>query len=316
MLIAIFAAKSLIVLYETVATFQLVPSLVPREDLSEANAWTLSAHRTAQILGPLMGGALMALSGIRLCIFVNTLSFAATLFYTMSMKNLDQLITGKDPSEKPAPISMGHMMQNFADSIKFIWQSPVFKPFVALMFLWNLSPLTRGSPSMTYYFTVTHHYNPAQYGTVIAMFGVFAVFGFLASSFVYKKFSFSLTFSKSFMIQAAVGTLACFSLLFPQGFITFYAFACVAGSLLSMGTFMIRQTMIPIEKSGAINSTLRMLFMSAAPISSFFQGFLLKYTGVGISFFFGVLCFWGACYYAQKLCNTGLVKDSLIGKAA
>jgi predicted MFS family arabinose efflux permease len=64
----------------------LVNSLVPREDLFNAIALQSSVFNLSKILGPSMGGVLIALVGIANCFFVNAVSFLALILTLVLME--------------------------------------------------------------------------------------------------------------------------------------------------------------------------------------------------------------------------------------
>jgi predicted MFS family arabinose efflux permease len=64
----------------------LVNSLVPREDLFNAIALQSSVFNLSKILGPSMGGILIALVGIANCFLVNAVSFLALIFTLVLME--------------------------------------------------------------------------------------------------------------------------------------------------------------------------------------------------------------------------------------
>ena len=111
----------------------------------------------------------MGFSGITLCILINLMSFAATLYFVFRMKNLNALIKGERLGESNPPFTVAGIMENFSCSLRFIWHSPLFKPFIGFMFLWNLSALVPSSPTLTYYFTELKHFSSAEYGIVMSL---------------------------------------------------------------------------------------------------------------------------------------------------
>ena len=67
----------------------------------------------------------------------------------------------------------------------------------------------------------------------------------------------------------------------PLGQALVFGLSRVGSSVLSMGSFLIRQTEVPREKLGAVNASIRMHFMAGAPLSALFQGFIIKHFRVG-----------------------------------
>jgi len=296
----VFVAKTMMITFETVTTFQLVPALVPPGDLSQANTWFLSSLRGIQIVGPLTAGVLMTVLGVRACVALNILSFGATLYFVYSMKNLTAMIEGPEPQPKP-PVRLQSMIDNFTQSASYVWKSELFRPFIFLMFFWNLSSLIPNTPSIIYYFTADHHFTPAEYGLVVSLIGIFGIAGYLLSGPLYERVSFNKAFVGSCLWQATLGTVSLAFLPTPLAMSIVFAVSRMGSSVLNMGTFLIRQTRVPKARMGGVNSCLRMFFMSAAPVSAFCQGIILHKFGVALSFALGAACLWGTVWYAREV---------------
>jgi MFS transporter, DHA3 family, macrolide efflux protein len=299
---AIFVAKTCMLVFETVGTFQLIPALVPEETLSGANTWFLSAQRLIQILGPLSGGVMMSYGGFRICILVNLLSFGATLYFVFGMKNLSELIHSRGyGSQGGGPMTTRAVLGSFLESVRYIWKSPVFRPFVYLMFFWNLSSLCPGTPSLTYYFCGLKHFSAARYGVVVSLVGLFSIAGFAISDHIYQRFDFFRSFVGGCWFQAIVASVSVLFFGYPGALAVIFALSRGGSSIVSMGTFLLRQTEVPKSQIGAVNASIRMFFMIAAPLSAYLQGILITKYGVGVSFALGALCLFGAGWYAQAV---------------
>ncbi|NBX68104.1 MAG: MFS transporter [Proteobacteria bacterium] len=300
-LMVIFTAKTLMITFETVTTFQLVPALVSEHDLNEANSWFLSSQRLIQILGPLTAGLLMSVSGIRSCVIVNMLSFLATLFFVLRLKNLNELIEGSDLKSPARKMTVGGVIDSFIDSIKYVWTSPLFKPFILMMFVWNLSSLVPNTPSIVYYFTIEKRLSSTEYGAIASMFGLVGILGFLWSGKLYQKLFFYRPFVYGALFFATTGALSIIFFNQPYILAVVFALSRIGSSIVTMGTFFLRQTHIPKSKMGGINAALRMFFMSSAPISALLQGFLIKAFNVRISFAVGAVFLWLTVWYSKKV---------------
>lgn len=298
----VFTAKTLMITFETVTTFQLIPALVKPQDLSQANTWFLSSLRFVQVVGPLTGGVLMSALGVRSCILANVLSFGATLYFVFHMKNLSKLIDGEDnTARRRHRHSAANVLKNFTESLKVIRNSAVFRPFIVLMFLWNLSPLIPNTPSLTYYFTGAKHFTSAEYGSVVSLIGIFGIIGYLIASLTYDRIDFYRAFVGSSVWQASLATLALCFVRHPIALAVVFAMSRTGSAILNMGTFLIRQTRVPKSKMGGVNACLRMFFMSAAPVSALMQGYLIDKFGVGVSLAMGAMCLWGVAYFARAV---------------
>lgn len=315
----IFAAKTLMITFETVATFQLIPALVNNEDLNEANSWFLSSQRVIQILGPVSAGALLAVSGLEACVWANILSFMATLFFVLKMKNLNQIIEGHTELSTYKKMTVGGVIDSFIDSVKYVWQSSLFRPFILMMFVWNLSSLLPNTPSLIYYFTVEKNFNSTEYGTIASTFGLIGILGYLVSGKLYQKHFFYRPFVLGSFLFALLGTASIVFFDRPYILAAIFAFSRIGSSVVTMGTFFLRQTNIPRSKMGGVNSALRMFFMSAAPLSALLQGFLIKHFSVRTSLFLGALCLWATVWFSRKVAVAYIAvgyKKSTLPKAA
>lgn len=303
----IFAAKTLMITFETVATFQLIPALVSDHDLNEANSWFLSSQRLIQILGPLIAGILMSTRGIQTCVIANIVSFLATLFFVLRLKNLNEIIIKSEGPSIKKPLSIGGVLDSFIDSVKFVWHSPLFKPFILMMFVWNFSALIPNTPSLIYYFTVEKHFTSAEYGTVASVFGFFGILGLLLSGKLYRKYNFHAPFVYGTAFLATMGTLSILFYDHPYVLTAIFAISRIGSSTVTMGTFFLRQTNIPKGKIGGTNAALRMFFMSSAPLSALLQGFLIKHFSVKVSLIIGCILLWATVWYSFKVAKAYLI---------
>ncbi|MFM8270610.1 MAG: MFS transporter [Pseudomonadota bacterium] len=301
LLLAVFTAKTLMIFFETIATFQLIPSLVSEQDLSEANSWFLSAQRLVQIVGPMVAGIVMASVGLTSCIGLNILSFSATLYFVMKLKNLDELLGEERISGNWRKITLGDIANNFTESFQFVWKSSIFRPFVLMMFLWNFSSVGYNQPTITHYFSILKNFSADQFGLIISVFQGFGFLGLLMSGPLYKKFGFTGSFVGGTIWLSGFTSLSILFFDSPLVLASLMAVSKMGSSIFSSGTFYIRQTNVPKSRMGGVNACLRMLFMSATPISCFIQPILVETFGSLVSLIFGALCLWGTAYFAWKV---------------
>ena len=305
-LMTVFLVKSFTILFETVVTFRLIPAVVGPGDLPLANSWFLSSLRVVQVLGPLLGGAVMTFVGIRGCIAINILSFIATTGFVFRSQGLRSLLIEDSEGDERAHgrtvlFSFSKVIDEFTESLRFIAASPLFRAFVPLMFLWNLSPFITGTPSITYYFTVRRGFTAIEYGAVVSLIGLLGIVGYAVGSYMYDRYRFSQVFVASALWQAAMGTLSLLFFALPSVFALSFAISRAGSSTLNMGTFLVRQTRIPKGRAGGVNTALRMLFMTAAPVSALMQGWLIDTVGVFVPLMLGAACLWGTLRYAQRV---------------
>ncbi len=87
----------------------LASELVPREHYHNAVTWRSSTFHVSTILGPAVGGALIALGGPRI---------AYAVVVVLTVAGLAALLAVRPRPRPPAPA--GHLLQNLADGVRFV----------------------------------------------------------------------------------------------------------------------------------------------------------------------------------------------------
>jgi MFS family permease len=103
-----------------------VPHLVDEQYLPQANSWLQSAENFVVVLGPLIGGILIAVLGTTPALFVDMLSFlgSALLIAMIHRKS-------KQDRVQSAPSSL---LQPLWEGFQYVWQTPVLR-YGSLLFL-------------------------------------------------------------------------------------------------------------------------------------------------------------------------------------
>ncbi|HEY3302206.1 MAG TPA: MFS transporter [Candidatus Binatia bacterium] len=139
----------------------LVNSLVPREELFNAIALQSSVFNFSKILGPSLGGILIALVGIATCFFINAVSFVA-LIATLVMMELP-------PWE--APTRQGGIWSEIQEGYRYLRGDRRLFSIVMLSYVVALvgAPYTRFIPVFA---TNILHVGPAGFGLLMAAPGI------------------------------------------------------------------------------------------------------------------------------------------------
>jgi MFS family permease len=114
----------------------LVNGLVPKEDLSNAIALHASVFNLSRIIGPSIGGLVIALVGVAGCFFVNALSFLA-LIATLLMMEL--------PPWNPSP-STGGLWREVNEGFSYLRSNSQMFSIIALSYVVALV----GAPYVTF----------------------------------------------------------------------------------------------------------------------------------------------------------------------
>ncbi|MGC4191564.1 MAG: MFS transporter [Thermomicrobiales bacterium] len=102
----------------------LIPSLVPRTELTGAATVANLAMQTAAIAGPPLGGFLIGWHGMTICYGADAASFVAVIIAAWRIRT------------RPAPIVMPQRsLAAIADGFRFLWTTPILLSVMALDFV-------------------------------------------------------------------------------------------------------------------------------------------------------------------------------------
>ncbi len=160
-LLALVAASATLVTFFEPAGRSSVPSLVHASDLLQANAWMGTALNLQVALGTLLGGALVALVGVRGALAVDAASFLASAALLIGLPRL-----------RAAPQGEGGGLLAFgADGLRFAWRTRVVRTFVIVLFL-GVAFAAVENVALVFLIRETLGGGPFAFGLVSAAFGI------------------------------------------------------------------------------------------------------------------------------------------------
>lgn len=123
MLAALGAATSA---FDGPARQALVPALVPREDLPNALGLNQIMFQSASVLGPSLGGVLIAASGVGAAYLFNAISFLCVLIALAQLRNVPVL-----EHHERAEVSL----RSVREGLRFVFTSPMIRSTMLLDFI-------------------------------------------------------------------------------------------------------------------------------------------------------------------------------------
>ena len=259
-----------------------------KKDLSNAIALNSSIFNLARLLGPAIGGLLIAAAGEGWCFFTDGFSYLAVIFALMAMR----IKTG---TPRPA----GNALNQFKEGLKYAAGS---KPIRSLISLISLVSLV-GVPYAVLMpvFAARLGGGPHTLGLLMAASGLGALIG--ALSLAARKSVLGL----SRLIPAAtvifgLGLIAfSFSHRLWLSFILLVITGC--GFMLQMASSnTILQTIVDDDKRGRVMSLFIMAFMGSAPFGSLLAGGLSETLGAQATLRIGgFCCLAGAFWFHSQL---------------
>ncbi len=244
------------------------PSLVPKENLSNAIALNSAVINGSRLFGPAIGGVLIGLVGEGLCFLLNGISYLGVIIALLAM----QLPAHKTKSEKQ------HIWHDLQKGFHYVSRHIPIRTLLMLMSVISFF----GLPLMTFL--------PAYVKDILN--GDSQLLGILLSCIGIGSFSAAIYLAarKSVIGLAKVIMFAALILGVTLLLLSFIdipwlaAVVCIpAGfsiiiTVASINTLL--QTLSDEDKRGRVMGYLAMTFTGIAPVGSMMLGFIEKYTGL------------------------------------
>lgn len=269
----------------------VVEMIERREDLANAIALNSSMVNAARLLGPSIGGVIIAAVGEGWCFMIDAVSYVAVIASLLAMKITPRMT---------APIREANVLQQLREGWKYV---AGFAPIRDVLLLLALVSLV-GMPYtvlMPVFANEILHGGPNTLGLLMAASGVGALIG----AFVLAARKSVLGLGKYIPLTAAA---------FGVGLIAFSFSRVLWLSLLLMIVtgfgFMIQmaasntvlQTIVEEDKRGRVMSFYTMAFMGTAPFGSLLAGSVAARIGAPHTLLFGGAgCILGALWFATSL---------------
>lgn len=176
----------------SVAAPALVPALVPRDALAEANGRLELARSAAFTAGPALAGALVAWAG------------APTAFVLAAVLSMSAVGLLLRLAEAPRPAaSQRHPLLDVRDGARFVWQHELLRPMLMTGAVFNISWFVLQAGYVPYAVRVLG-LGAQAVGFTLAMYGAGMVAGALLTSRVVAR----LPFGRAIQIGPAVAVVA------------------------------------------------------------------------------------------------------------
>jgi len=267
-----------------------VDMLNDREDLSNAIALNSSMVNVARLIGPSIGGILIALFGEGTCFLINALSYIAVLFSLVMMK-----LPAWERSSRQKESPFLQFKEGFFYTLNFM-------PIRTILLLLSVMSLVAGGVQalMPVFARDIFHGGSKTLGLLMAASGLGALTGaiFLAG----RKNVLGL----SKIIAYASGLFGVSILIFSR--IPFLMIALPIllfsgfGMMVQMAASNIMlQTIVEEDKRGRVMSFYTMAFMGLSPFGSLFSGLLATRIGVENTLLWGgIFCIIAAILFASQ----------------
>lgn len=259
----------------------LMPELIPKEELIEANSARGGFDAASTILGPVLGGIIYGVWGIKGVFYINGISFIISAVFSMFI-NYKRKVVEKDK------ISMKIFLNENSQVLKFIVNKKgLFQLFIfAMTSNFLLAPLF--DIVMPYILKKEVGFTSQQYGYIMGFLAVGILLGNIGISLYFKRLGLKRLMKTGFILENILRVAVC-GLVLPKvvdiyggpswmlfisiaiGFIAMEFFNAFVNTSISTNI----QKLVPDEMRSRFFSIMGMFSQGAIPIGAFVFGVLL-----------------------------------------
>ena len=244
----------------SVAAPALLPQLVPRADLAQANGRIELARSLAYAGGPALAGALVAGAGAGSAFAAAAaLSVAAVLLLTRL----------QEPAPAAAPPPLRHPLVELRHGAAFVWAQPLLRPILLTAVVWNLAWCVLQAAYVPY--AMSHlGLGPQGVGFTLAAYGAGMVLGALGA----RRLIPALPYGQAVLLGPLVSVAAVLVMLASLGWPTpwlagasFFLFG--AGPIIwTISSTTLRQHVTPSELLGRVGAIFLTVNAGVRPLGS------------------------------------------------
>ncbi|MEK4628426.1 MAG: MFS transporter [Solibacillus sp.] len=254
----------------------MITKLVNEEHRQRFNAINSILSSGCFMIGPALGGAIIALSSTDVAMWINGVTFFLCAWLLSLLPNIETTY-----NKTRSIVTLTMIRHDFYTVWQFIKKHPALRTFIMLYSVTLMIAYSLDSQEMSF-LKQFHEVSDTSYGVIVSLTGIGAIIGgFAAAAFVHKLSlttyigaGFSLTLLSYFIFYASpiliIGIIAFITLGF------FMAFS-------NTGYATLYQKSIPTELMGRFGSTLK-LFESSIQISlTLLLGFLAEWFSIQLT---------------------------------
>ncbi|HLK43806.1 MAG TPA: MFS transporter [Thermoleophilia bacterium] len=267
------ALRGIVLVLDAPARQALTFQMVGRDELPNAVALNSSLFNAARVVGPAVGGVLVATAGVGWCFGLNAASYLAVLAGLLMMRR-DELFPVGRAADAPT------FLRGTAEALAFVWRSPLLlvsltTVFVVSTFSFNFNVLL---PVLA---RTTLDSGPGTFGIVTAFFGAGALTGALIAASLSRA-------SRRAMLLGAAGLGLAQLLVAPEASlasVSLFLFAAgMAFTVWSASANAILQLNSPDHIRGRVIGLYYFAFNGSGPAGGLLAGWLAAKGGTELAF--------------------------------
>ncbi len=269
---ALAALNGLVVVLDTPSRQAFTVQMVGRSELPNAVALNSSLFNASRIMGPGLGGLIIATAGVGLCFVINAASYLAVLAALLVMR-ADDLHPVSRPEGRQT------VLRGLLDGLDYARRTPPVRLVLLLMLVVSTISINFNVllPVLT---SRTLHAGPEVFGLVSACFGAGALIGALLSATLGRA-SWPVLLGGAGVLGLGEVALAPQRHLVPA--LLILAAIGAAFSLYTSNSNTTLQLHVPDHLRGRVLSIYAYVFFGTAPLGGVFTGWLSERDGTGVT---------------------------------
>jgi MFS family permease len=270
---AIAAARGIVLVFNNPSRQAFIVQLVGRDELPNAIALNSSVANATRVIGPGLGGLLIAAAGVGICFAINAASFIAVIVALFAMRVDELHVTDTRRVSK-------NVVRNLREGLAYAWHAPQVLIVLAVLFVISLLGINF-NVVLPLLASRTLDSGPQVFGFLTAAFGAGALIGALLSATIGRT-GWRLMFvaGAGFTVMQVVlapmrSVVGCLVMLVVMGI--FY-------TLYTSNSNTMVQLAAPPALQGRIAGLYSYIFTGTNPIGALIVGWLCAQGGTELAF--------------------------------
>jgi predicted MFS family arabinose efflux permease len=246
----------------SVAAPALVPALVPRAALAQANGRLELARSAAYAGGPALGGALVSWAG------------ASSAFVLAAVLSIAAIALLWRLAEPPlAPRAARHPLREVQDGAAFVWRNPMLRPMLLTAVAWNIAWFVLQAAYVPYAIRVLG-LGAGAVGVTLGAFGAGMVVGALLAPRLVRAMPFGRAIQLGPVVSVVAAAAMVATLVVPRAEVaalSFFLFG--AGPIVwTITSTTLRQSLTPAAMIGRVGALFLTVNAGARPVGAALGG--------------------------------------------
>lgn len=265
------------------AYMSIVPALVPREQLNDANSRLQISSETARAAGPGLGGVLAKV------VSAAWLPLAATFGYLVSAFAIWRI-----PADEPPPRAHdASFVKEIREGISFVFKNKYIRPVVLSTTASNLF----GSIAFTMFSVLLLRYldlGPTAFGIMLTISSIGGIFGAFTAPWWARRFGDGHAIPVTYIFASLPMFVTAASFLVPRPaaivMVALSGFWSVAGIVaFNVVQVSMRQRQCPPRMLARMTASIRTLIWGIGPLGAFLSGVIATHWGLASAFWIGAV---------------------------